>query len=79
MKNAVRKIWKILFVCHGNICRSAMAEYLMKELVKQNGREDAFFIESAATSTEELGNAVYPPARRRRPSEHPQLNKEAST
>ena len=56
---------RILFVCHGNICRSPMAEFVMKELVSQAGREDDFYIESAATSTEEIGNEVYPPARRK--------------
>ena len=56
---------KILFVCHGNICRSPMAEYVMKDLVRQAGREDEFVIASAATSREELGNPVYPPARRK--------------
>ena len=55
---------KILFVCHGNICRSPLAEFIMKDLVKQAGLEKSFFIESAATSTEEIGNPVYPPARR---------------
>ena len=55
----------ILFVCHGNICRSPMAEFVMKELVRQAGREDEFEIASAATSTEEIGNEVYPPARRK--------------
>lgn len=55
---------RILFVCLGNICRSPMAEYVMKKLVKEAGREDEFEIASAATSTEELGNPVYPPARR---------------
>ena len=50
---------RILFVCHGNICRSTMAEYVMKYLVKQNGLEDKFFIDSAATSTEEIGNPVH--------------------
>jgi protein-tyrosine phosphatase len=54
---------RILFVCHGNICRSAMAEFVMKNLVKKAGREKDFFIESAATSTEELGNDMYPPAK----------------
>ena len=53
----------ILFVCHGNICRSPMAEFVMKDLVRKAGREAEFHIESAATSTEEIGNAVYPPAR----------------
>ena len=56
---------KILFVCHGNICRSPMAEFVMKDLVKKAGLEAEFHIESAATSTEEIGNPVYPPARRK--------------
>ena len=56
---------RILFICHGNICRSPMAEFVMKDLVKKAGLEDRFYIESAATSTEELGNPVYPPARRK--------------
>ena len=56
---------KILFVCHGNICRSPMAEFVMKDLVKKAGLERKFQIESAATSTEEIGNPVYPPARRK--------------
>lgn len=56
---------KILFVCHGNICRSPMAEYIMKDLVKKAGRKAEFSISSAATSTEEIGNPVYPPARRK--------------
>ena len=56
---------KILFVCHGNICRSPMAEFVMKDLVRQAGLEAQFHIESAATSTEEIGNPVYPPARRK--------------
>ena len=50
---------KILFVCHGNICRSPMAEFVMKDLVKKEGREKEFLIESAATSTEEIGNPVH--------------------
>ena len=56
---------KILMVCHGNICRSPMAEFVMKDLVKKAGREADFLIASAATSSEELGNPVYPPARRK--------------
>ena len=56
---------KILFVCHGNICRSPMAEFVMKKMVKDTGREAQFEIASAATSTEEIGNPVYPPARRK--------------
>ena len=56
---------KILFICHGNICRSPMGEFVMKDLVKKAGLENHFHIESAATSTEEIGNSVYPPARRK--------------
>ena len=55
---------KVLFVCHGNICRSPMAEFVMKDLVRKAGLADQFIIASAATSREELGNPVYPPARR---------------
>ena len=55
---------KILMVCHGNICRSPMAEYVMKDLVAKAGRAGEFEIGSAAVSREEIGNSVYPPARR---------------
>ena len=55
---------KILFVCLGNICRSPMAEFLMKALVKEKGLQNDFYIESAATSTEEVGNGVYPPIKK---------------
>lgn len=55
---------KILFLCHGNICRSPMAEFVMKDLVAKAGRDQEFQIASAAVSREEIGNPVYPPARR---------------
>ena len=55
---------KILFVCHGNICRSPMAEYIFKHLAKEAGCEELFVTASAATSTEEIGNDLYPPAKR---------------
>ena len=50
---------KVLFICHGNICRSPMAEFLMKDMVEKRGFSDRFYIESAATSTEEIGNPVH--------------------
>ena len=50
---------KILFICHGNICRSPMAEFLLKDIVRKRGLEDAFEIASAATSREEIGNPVH--------------------
>ncbi len=53
----------ILFVCHGNICRSPMAEFIMKGLISNRGLSADFLVESCATSTEELGNDVYPPAK----------------
>lgn len=56
---------RILFVCHGNICRSPMAMFIMKKMVKDKGLENDFLIESAATSTEEIGNDMYPPAKRK--------------
>ena len=55
---------RVLFICHGNICRSPMAEFILKGLVKVKGLEGAFLIESAAVSDEETGNPIYPPAKR---------------
>lgn len=52
-------MYKILFVCHGNICRSPMAEFVMKDLVQKRGLQNDFLIESAATSTEEIGNDIH--------------------
>ena len=57
-------MYRILFICHGNICRSPMAEFVLKQKVSELGRSDEFEIASAATSREEIGNPVYPPARR---------------
>ena len=54
---------KVLFICHGNICRSVSAEYIMKDLAKKNGVE--LYVSSAATSREEIGNDIYPPAKRK--------------
>ena len=56
---------RVLFICHGNICRSPMAEFVMKDLVRKAELAEEFSIASAATSTEEIGNPVYPPARRK--------------
>ena len=52
-------MYRVLFVCHGNICRSPMAEFLLKDYVKKLKKEDHFYIESAATSSEEIGNPVH--------------------
>ena len=56
---------KILMICHGNICRSTMAEFVMKDLVSKAGREHEFYIESAATSREEIGNDTHPGTKRK--------------
>ena len=56
---------KVLFICHGNICRSPMAEFVMKDLVEKAGLSAQLEIASAATSMEEIGNPVYPPARQK--------------
>lgn len=55
---------KIMFVCHGNICRSPMAEFIMKHLIAERGLGDKYLVASSATSTEEIGNPIYPPAQR---------------
>lgn len=59
-----RKMRRILFVCHGNICRSPMAEFILKAMVRAYGLEGDYYIESAAVSEEETGNPIYPPAKR---------------
>ncbi len=58
-------MYKILFVCHGNICRSPMAEFVMKDIVAKAGKSDEFYIASCATSTEEIGNPVHHGTRRK--------------
>ena len=55
---------KVLFLCHGNICRSPMGEFILRDMVKKRGMAERFEIASAAVSTEEIGNPVYPAARR---------------
>ena len=56
---------KVLFICHGNICRSPMSEFILRDMVAKRGIADQFEIASAATSREEIGNPVYPPAVRK--------------
>ena len=55
---------KILFICHGNICRSPMGEFIFKDMARRNGQMSLFDVSSAATSREEIGNDIYPPAKR---------------
>ena len=64
MQSSINKVISILFVCHGNICRSPMAEFTFKDMVQSKGLEHRFYTESAAVSTEEIGNSIYPPAKR---------------
>ena len=61
---------KILFICHGNICRSAMSEFIMRDMVEKRGLSDKIQVASAATSREEIGNDMYPPAKRKLDKEH---------
>jgi protein-tyrosine phosphatase len=63
-------MFKILFICHGNICRSAMSEFIMRDMVAKRGLSDKIQVASAATSREELGNDMYPPAKRKLDKEH---------
>ena len=55
---------KVLAICHGNICRSPMCEFILKDMIRKKGREDEFYIESCATSTEEIGRSLHPGAKR---------------
>ena len=57
--------YRVLFVCHGNICRSPLAMFLFRDIVRKEGLQDQFVIDSAATSMEEIGNPIYPPAKRK--------------
>lgn len=69
-------MYKILFVCHGNICRSPMAEFVMKDIVAKAGKSDEFVIASCATSTEEIGNPVhYGTKKSWRRSEYPAIKR----
>ena len=63
MKTSAKQ-YRIIFCCHGNICRSPMAEFIFKDKIKSRGLKEQFYVESAAVSTEEIGNSIYPPAKR---------------
>ena len=63
MKTSAKQ-YRIIFVCHGNICRSPMAEFIFKDKIRSRGLNEQFYVESAAVSTEEIGNSIYPPAKR---------------
>ncbi|MBQ9208413.1 MAG: low molecular weight phosphotyrosine protein phosphatase [Oscillospiraceae bacterium] len=63
-------MFRILFICHGNICRSAMSEFIMRDMIKKRGLADEIQVSSAATSREEIGNDMYPPAKRKLDKEH---------
>lgn len=69
MQNHENKI-HILFICHGNICRSPMAEMIMKEMVRQRGLDGKYDISSMAATTEEVGHDIYPPAKRTLQAHH---------
>ena len=63
MKTSAKQ-YRIIFCCHGNICRSPMAEFIFKDKINSRGLKEQFYVESAAVSTEEIGNSIYPPAKR---------------
>lgn len=63
-------MFKILFVCHGNICRSAMSEFIMKDMIAKKRLADKIQVASSATSREEIGNDMYTPAKRKLDKEH---------
>ncbi len=65
LKGEIMSMIKVLFICHGNICRSTMAQYVLEDMVKKQGLEDLFEIDSAATSREEIGNGVHHGTRRK--------------
>ncbi|MBR5672065.1 MAG: low molecular weight phosphotyrosine protein phosphatase, partial [Spirochaetales bacterium] len=69
---------KVLFICHGNICRSAMSEFIMRDMVEKQGLSDQIQVASDATSREEIGNDMYPPAKRKLDKEHiPYIRRQA--